>query len=251
MAVVIFSDVHADAGALAAMKACISNQHFEEYFGKIDLVINLGDLLHRGDHPKETLEGIADLSHNHRLISLLGNHDHAFFTGLSVSGSDAVSLHRHEQIRQSPLLSMFKGMPDEWVENGMLFVHGGPMELGSSTLRLKFWQRLGREAGDSFAGYHYTPAMAFNRLRERNLRFLCCGHQHTALCCKDNTESGIQSCSLRYSPVIPGVTTDWGGLHEALVPLDAPAILRIGACHGTNPEFACTDFRTFSFLRIG
>ena len=251
MCVVIFSDVHADAGAFAAMRACIGNPHFEKQFGKIDLIINLGDLLHRGDHPKETLEGIGDLSRSHHLVSLLGNHDHAFITGLPVSGSDAVSLHRHEQIRGSPLLSIFEGMPEEWVENGMLFVHGGPMELGDSVLRRKFWQRIGRRAGDSFAGYYYTPEMAFTRLRERNLRFLCCGHQHATLCCVDRAGTGIQSCVLNYIPVTPEVKSDFGTLHEARVTLDSPAILRLGACHVAFPEFACTDFRTFSFLRIG
>jgi len=250
MAVVIFSDVHADAGALAAMLACIGDPHFGERFGAIDTIVNLGDLLHRGDHPQETLEEIQDLSRKYRLISLMGNHDHAFLTGLPVSGSDAASAYRHEQIRGSPMLSMFDTMPVEWVGDGMLFVHGGPLELGPSTLRLKFWQRLGREAGDSYAGYYYTPAMAFSLLKERNLRYLCCGHQHTSLCCMNHPGTGVQPCKLDYSPIAPAVTSDRGALYEARIALDSPAILRVGACHGTNPEFACTDFKTFSFLRI-
>lgn len=249
MVVVIFSDVHADAGALAAMQTCIGNPRFIERFGKIDLLVNLGDLLHRGDRPKETLDAIADLSRSHRLVSLLGNHDHAFLTGLAVSGSDATSLYRHEQLRNSPALSLFNGMPVEYVENGMLFVHGGPMELGTSTLRQKFWQRLGRQPGDTYAGYYYTPEMAFDVLKERNLRFLCCGHQHTSLCCRNPDGVGVRPCRLDFTPVTPPVR-DKGGLYEARVLLDSPAILRVGACHGETPEFACTDFRTFSFLRI-
>jgi len=250
MVAIIFSDVHADAGALAALQGCISEPHFEERFGKTEFLINLGDLLHRGDHPRETLEAIADLSRKYRLISLMGNHDHAFLTGLSVSGSDAVSLYRHEQLRGSPLLSIFDAMPVEWVINDMLFVHGGPMDLGTSTLRLKFWQRMGREPGDSYAGYYYTPEMAFSVLKERKLRFLCCGHQHTSLCCRYLTGTGgVRPCLLDYSP--SGITVQGRGLlHEARIALDTPSILRVGACHGENPEFACTDFRTFSFLRI-
>ncbi len=129
----------------------------------------------------------------------------------------------------------------------MLFVHGGPMDLGGSTLRLKCWQRLGREAGDSFAGYYYTPGMAFSVLEERGLKHLCCGHQHTSLCCKKHPK-GIQICNLDYVPV--DGTAGSSPLEVAQVSLDLPAILRVGACSGRNPEFAFTDFTTFSFLRI-
>jgi len=249
MVVVIFSDVHADAAALAKMRTCISAPRFLERFGKIDTLVNLGDLLHRGDHPQETLDAVSDLSRSYHLVSLMGNHDHAFLTGLAVSGSDATSLYRHERLRGSPQLSLFTDMPVEYVENGMLFVHGGPMELGTSTLRQKFWQRLGRHAGDTYAGYYYTPEMAFDVLKERNLRFLCCGHQHTSLCCRNTEAGGVRPCRLEYTPVTPPVLEE-GGLFEARVLLDSPAILRVGACHGETPEFACTDFRTFSFLRI-
>lgn len=249
MVVVIFSDVHADARALAAMRECIKSPHFIGRFGEIELIVNLGDLLHRGDRPQETLEAITDLSRSYRLVSLMGNHDNAFLTGLPVSGSDATSLYRHEQLRGSPLLSLFNGMPVEHVEDGMLFVHGGPMELGSSTLRQKYWQRLGREPGDTYAGYYYTPEMAFSVLKERNLRFLCCGHQHTSLCCRNPDGAGVQPCRLDFIPVTSPPPPK-GGLYEARVVLDAPSILRVGACHGEIPEFACTDFKTFSFLRI-
>jgi predicted phosphodiesterase len=249
MGAVIFSDVHADAGALAAMRSCISDPHFTGQYGTIDYIVNLGDLLHRGDRPQETLEGVLDLSRSYRLISVMGNHDHAFLNGLSVSGSDAASLYRHEQLRGSPLLSFFDGMPMEWTENGMLFVHGGPMELGTSTLELKCWQRLGREPGDTFAGYNYTPGMAFSVLQKRNLRFLCCGHQHTSLCCR-KLPQGIQHYWLDYTPADCNTRTRTCRHEVARVPLDAPAILRVGACFGQDPEFAYTDFKTFYFIRI-
>lgn len=248
MGAVIFSDVHADAGALASFRACIRQPVFEKHFGTIDSIINLGDILHRGDRPLEVLEGIHALGREYRLISVMGNHDHAFLNGLSVSGSDAVSMYRHEQLRNSPLLSIFHDMPLEWIDDSILFVHGGPMELGASTLRLKSWQRLGREAGDSYAGYHYTPEMAFSVLRSRGLHHLCCGHQHSSLCCK-NIPGGIRACILEYSPVHEAGSVSCA-LHEARVMLDAPSILRVGACHGENPEFAYTDFKSFSFCRI-
>jgi len=248
MGTLIFSDIHADAGAVAALRDCIRQPIFAQRIGTIDLVVNLGDILHRGDHPKEALEAVHALSREYRLVSVMGNHDHAFLHGLSVSGSDAASLHRHEQIRGSPLLSIFDGMPMEWVNENMLFVHGGPLDLGTATLRLKCWQRLGRVSGDSFAGYYYTPEMAFSVLGNRGLMHLCCGHQHTSLCCQQ-LPGGIQPCQLEFLPVgaqRPGACV----MQEARVTLDVPTLLRVGACTGENPEFAYTDYRAFSFLRI-
>ncbi|PKL56900.1 MAG: metallophosphoesterase, partial [Methanomicrobiales archaeon HGW-Methanomicrobiales-5] len=87
MGAVIFSDVHADAGALAALSACISTPSFSETFGPIDRIINLGDLLHRGDYPQQTLEKIHSLSGRYPFTSVMGNHDHAYLNGLMVSGS--------------------------------------------------------------------------------------------------------------------------------------------------------------------
>lgn len=248
MGAVVFSDVHADAGALAAMRDCISDVRFTERYGPIDILVNLGDLLHRGENPQETLEIVQALSRTYRLISVMGNHDHAFLNRLLVSGSDAASLNRHEQLRGSPLLSIFDGMPMEWVGDGVLFVHGGPLNLGSGTLRLPCWQRLGREPGETFAGYYYTPEMAFSTLRARGLSHLCCGHQHTSLCCQNHQE-GIRECFLDYDGSA-GLTTPAGRLESTQVTLDLPAILRVGACSGANPEFAFTDFRTFRFFRF-
>ena len=107
-----------------------------------------------------------------------------------MSGSDAASTYRHEQLRDSPLLSLFDAMPMEWADCGMLFVHGGPLELGNQTLRLKCWQRLSHESGDFFTGYHYTASMAFEALKKRGLTHMCCGHQHEHICCR-KTADGI------------------------------------------------------------
>jgi len=249
MGAVVFSDVHADAGAIAALRLWIRKPAFTKKFGTIDVVVNLGDILHRGDHPKEALEHIHMLAQEFRLVSVIGNHDHAFLNGLLVSGSDAASTYRHEQLRSSPLLSIFSGMPMEWVHQEILFVHGGPMELDSSTLHLKCWQRLGREAGDSYTGYHYTPEMAFAAIRSRGLTHMCCGHQHDNLCCK-KTPEGIRNHELVFTP-IADKGSGLGALHVAKVLLNVPTILRVGACYGANPEFAYTDFTTFSFIRIG
>ena len=39
-------------------------------------------------------------------------------------------------------------------------------------------------------------------------------------------------------------------IEAARIPLDVPSLLRVGECNGANPEFAYTDFSTFSFIRI-
>lgn len=248
MGAVIFSDVHADAYAIAALTSCIKKPAFRDYFGPIDVVVNLGDVLHRGNQPKEALENVIALGKEYRLISVLGNHDHAFLNGLLVSGSDSESLYRHEELRGSPLLSIFTGMPMEWVHDSMLFVHGGPLEIGTSTLNLKCWQRLGRESGEFFTGYHYTPDIAFAALRSRNLSHLCCGHQHTSICCQ-STPQGIKNYKLEFSP-IEGSFKRLDALYISRVLLDVPTIFRVGACHGERPEFAYTDFKTFTFIRL-
>jgi len=249
MGVVIFSDVHADSAAISACASCLRSREFRQEFGQVEILVNLGDLVHRGDRPRETLEIIHALSHEYRLVSVLGNHDHAFLNGILVSGSDPASTYRHEQIRGSPLLSVFDNMPMEWSENGMLFVHGGPLELGNQTLRLKCWQRLSHESGDSFAGYNYTASMAFAALAARGLSHMCCGHQHQNICCC-KTPEGIVRIPIEYT--LPAGKTESGErtFEQVKIPLDLPSLLRVGGCHGDEPEFAYTDFSTFSFIRI-
>ena len=249
MGAVIFSDVHADAGAIAALSACIRTPSFLETFGPIDRIINLGDVLHRGDHPAEALETIHSLSGRYSLISVMGNHDHAYLNGLFVSGSDVASMYRHEQLRDSPLLSVFERAPMEWSDHGMLFVHGGPMELGLRTLRLKCWQRLSHQAGDSFNGYHYTADMAFEALQARGLTHLCCGHQHSHICCRKTTH-GIVQQPIEFLPLPLEKSRDKLQLEVARISLDLPTINRVGGCNGSEPEFAYTDYSTFSYIRI-
>jgi len=195
------------------------------------------------------MEKIHTLSHEYRLVSVLGNHDHAFLHGIMVSGSDAASTYRHEQLRDSPLLSIFESMPMEWSSHGMLFVHGGPMDLGTDTLRLKCWQRLSHEAGEFFTGYHYTAAMAFDTLEKRGLTHMCCGHQHEHICCR-KTPDGIVEQELDFVPVTFKDNKKEIPLEIAEIPLTCPTLFRLGGCHGDEPEFAYTDFSTFTFIRL-
>ena len=249
MGAVIFSDVHADAAAIGALATCIRLPYFKHAFGPVDTLVNLGDLLHRGNRPQETLEKIHTLSREFRLVSVLGNHDHAYLHGILVSGSDAASTYRHEQLRDSPLLSIFDAMPMEWADKGMLFVHGGPLDLGPQTLRLKCWQRLSHQSGDFFTGYHYTAPMAYEALSQRGFTHMCCGHQHQHICCR-KTMDGIVEQELDFSPLDMEHDDRIIHLEVARIPLDCPTLLRVGGCHGDVPEFDYTDFSTFSFIRI-
>ena len=248
MGTVVFSDVHADADALGIMAAYIRDPSFSQRFGPVDTLVNLGDLLHRGNCPQAALELIRDLAQEYRLVSVIGNHDHAFLNGVPVSGSDEISTFRHEQLRGSPLLGMFTDMPMEWVDRSILFVHGGPLDLGTQTLRLKCWQRLSHTAGDSFTGYHYTAPTAFDALEQRGLSFLVCGHQHTHVCCR-KTMSGINEHLIRYvveeEPAVAGSSVE-----VARIPLDMPTLFRVGGCHGDRPEFAYVDETSFSYIRL-
>ena len=249
MGAVIFSDVHADADAVEALASCIRSPEFRQDFGPVDILINMGDLLHRGSRPQETLEKIHTLSREFRMVSVLGNHDHAYLNGILVSGSDAASTYRHEQLRNSPLLSIFDAMPMEWVDDGMLFVHGGPLNLGDDTLRLKCWQRLSHESGDFFTGYHYTASMAFDALAQRGLTHMCCGHQHDHICCR-KTRDGIIEQHLDFTPMTLDTHPAQTRLEVARVLLDCPTLFRVGGCHGYAPEFAYTDLSAFSFIRL-
>lgn len=242
MVVVVFSDVHADARALEQVASFLEDRRFAGLFGDIECIVSLGDLLGRGCAPAETLAAMERLKKEYRVISLLGNHDHAFVHGIPVSGSDVASIRAHAPLAGSPLLDGIADLPAEAVIDRTLFVHGGPLRLGDALTDQPFWQRLSERPGPSLSGYHYTPEMAFAELERRGLRHLCCGHQHTPICCLLEGNA-IVNRRIRYEggEGLPASDT---------VPLDRPAILRVGACMGPHPEFAVTDFERFSFLRL-
>ncbi|WP_235809620.1 metallophosphoesterase family protein [Methanofollis ethanolicus] len=243
VAVLVFSDVHADAEALSRVLALREEPAFTRLFGRVDTVVNLGDLLGRGYAPVETLRLVERLAGDVTLVSLLGNHDHACIHGISVSGSDARSEAAHRRLNGSPHLDALSRLPVEAVLDATLFVHGGPLRLGDVLTEQPFWQRLSRVPGPSYAGYHYTPQMAFAELERRGLSHLCCGHQHVPLCCQKK-DGRIVSVPLK-PETLSGLP-----VAGARIDLSVPTITRLGACTGENPEFAVTDFLRFWYLRL-
>ena len=243
VAVLVFSDVHADAEALSRVVALREKPGFTRIFGRVDTVVNLGDLLGRGYAPVETLSLVEHLAEEVTFVSLLGNHDHACIHGIPVSGSDARSEAAHRRLVGSPLLAALSHLPVEAVLDATLFVHGGPLRVGDGLTERPFWQRLSRVPGPDYAGYRYTPQMAFAELERRGLSHLCCGHQHAPLCCQKR-DGRVVSVPLNLEP-LPGLP-----LIGTCIDLSVPSIMRLGACTGQNPEFAVTDFRRFWYLRL-
>jgi hypothetical protein len=78
---------------------------------------------------------------------------------------------------------------------------------------------------------------------------MVCGHQHENVCCR-KAESGIAQHSLEFVPLEETIGTPPVRIEVARVPLDCPTLLRVGGCHGYAPEFAYTDYSTFTFIRI-
>jgi hypothetical protein len=91
--------------------------------------------------------------------------------------------------------------------------------------------------------------MAYEALSQRGFTHMCCGHQHQHICCR-KTMDGIVEQELDFSPLDMEHDDRIIHLEVARIPLDCPTLLRVGGCHGDVPEFAYTDFSTFSFIRI-
>jgi hypothetical protein len=91
--------------------------------------------------------------------------------------------------------------------------------------------------------------MAFEALEARGLSHMCCGHQHQNICCRKTT-GGIARKPIEFSPLDAEMNSGECTIEVMRIPLDLPTLLRVGGCHGDEPEFAYTDFSAFSFVRI-
>ena len=99
----VFSDIHADFGALGKILKITTSQEFKRKYGKFTRIINLGDVLERGTHPKEVLSSFCSLEKNYTVISVMGNHDEAFLYNRPVSGSSFESLNAHKVLTAEDL----------------------------------------------------------------------------------------------------------------------------------------------------
>ena len=112
----ILSDIHADINALETILKVVNYNDFKEKYGEFSRIINLGDVLERGTHPKQVLEKLQTLSKTYQLESIIGNHDEAFLYGKQVSGSSLESLEAHISLKER-YLEFFKKIEMEPLEN--------------------------------------------------------------------------------------------------------------------------------------
>lgn len=189
----IFSDVHADIGALDMILATARSEEFSRLYGSVRKIINLGDVMERGRQPAKVIRRLRSLDN---LVSVLGNHDEAFLSRQEVSGSDSASRRAHERFRKtSGYQQFFKGLGTYFVDEDLKLyaAHGGPIdpdkmpakkkEIGIDMLYSHTWQRISEEdcSYDDFSGFHYMPGDAFDAVKEIFVRpgfIILCGHQH-------------------------------------------------------------------------
>jgi len=207
----IISDIHADIDALEKILGVVYSKEFQKNYGEISRIINLGDLLERGTHPKQVLSKLDSLSKNYPLESVMGNHDEAFLYGRAISGSPLESISAHDTLTAKDL-AFFKENKDhtfgrqEFLDkkNQIMCVHGGPLDPtkiipkdaeGETWLYQKTWQRISPEKSEfySYYGYHYLPSSAFSEVKKQLDNFvILCGHQHEEAALSQD-ETGIQN----------------------------------------------------------
>ncbi len=193
----VLSDIHADFNALETILQVVTSSDFAKRYGKFSRIINLGDVLERGTHPKEVLDRLQSLKQNYPVDSVMGNHDEAFLYKRQVSGSSIESLIAHEDLSSDDLLFFPKNKDGTFGQqlfvdkkNGLFCVHGGPLDPKKITpknahdeawLYQRSWQRLSEEDFEYFSyyGYHYKASSAFIEAKNHLSNYIIlCGHQH-------------------------------------------------------------------------
>ena len=193
----IFSDIHADMDALDTILKIAISEEFTKKYGNFERIINLGDVLERGSHPKEVLVKLDSLAKNHSIFSVMGNHDEAFLYKRPVSGVSLQSWTAHQSLTDDDLAFFPKNKDGTFGQqlfidkkNNLFCVHGGPLDPLKITpkdandeawLYQRSWQRLSEEEFEYFSyyGYHYKPSSAFGEANSHLNNFIIlCGHQH-------------------------------------------------------------------------
>lgn len=193
----VISDIHADIKGLESILQVATSTEFKKKYGEFSRILNLGDVLERGTHPKEVLGKLDSLSSQYDVESVMGNHDEAHLYDKKVSGSTLESLDAHLRLKKEDL-AFFKENKDgtfgrhEYIDskNNVICVHGGvvdpktimPKDAGDeSWFYQKTWQRLSEEDFEffSYSGYHYKASSAFLEAKNKLKNFVIfCGHQH-------------------------------------------------------------------------
>jgi len=202
----VISDIHADISAINTIIELTTSIDFKNKYGKISRIINLGDVLERGTHPKQVLEKMMALSKDYPVISVMGNHDEAFLYGRKVTGNSLESISAHDSLTEEDLEFFKKNKDNTYGQQdfldkkpGIVCVHGGPLDPKKITPKdvgleawfyQKSWQRLSEE-GEFFSpyGYHYKASSAFIETKTKvENPIILCGHEHIEAALKQNKD---------------------------------------------------------------
>jgi len=104
----VISDIHADISGLNKILYLVNSTDFKKKYGNFSRILNLGDVLERGNHPKQVLQKLKTLERNYPLISVMGNHDEAFLYGQMISGSSFESIFAHNSLTEKDLIFSLK-----------------------------------------------------------------------------------------------------------------------------------------------
>ncbi len=194
----VFSDIHADIHALDTIFGIASSLEFTKKYGTFSRIINLGDVLERGTHPKEVLSRLKSIETNYPIFSVMGNHDEAFLYNRLIGRSSIESMDAHAKLNSEDI-SFFKENGNgtfgnqEFIDKkyGIFCVHGGPLDpkkIKPKTitneedwLYQKSWQRLTEEDFEFFtySGYHFKASSAFDETKKHmKNHIILCGHEH-------------------------------------------------------------------------
>ena len=193
----IISDIHADFISFNKILDLVFDKEFEQKYGKISRILNLGDVLNLGTHPKEVLNKLSSLEKNFEILSVMGNHDEAFFNNMILRKTSAESLRAHKELSENDLSFFKKNLngkigQDQIIDSSrnISLFHGGPLNpnkiipknnINNTLYYQKTWQRISPIDANFFhnSGYNYTPLTAFNEMKNFLKNFiLFCGHQH-------------------------------------------------------------------------
>ncbi len=273
----VISDIHADISALNTIMNLVASIDFKKKYGEISRIINLGDVLERGTHPKQVLEKMMALSKNYPVISVIGNHDEAFLYRREVSGSSRESINAHLSLTEEDLTFFKKNKDDTYghqefldKKNSLLCVHGGPLDPKKITpkdagpdawLYQKSWQRLSEENFEFFSyyGYQYTASSAFMEAKTKvENPIILCGHQHTEAALKQNKEE-IQEILSKIKLHTEKLSNFIVEKKEIQIESDSNYLIRIGlggpeGYHGmvdTKPHFGIIQYNPKKIILFG
>ncbi len=193
----IISDIHADFTSLNRILNLVFDKQFEQKYGKISRILNLGDILNLGTKPKEVLKKLSYLEKNYEILSVMGNHDQAFFDNMILRKTSEESLRAHKMLSANDLNFFKKNSngtigQDQIIDSStnISLFHGGPLnpnkiipnnDTNNALYYQKTWQRISTIDEDFFhsSGFNYMPLTAFNEMKNFLKNFiLFCGHQH-------------------------------------------------------------------------